>query len=307
MKAHHIPVLLNESLDYLITDKSGVYFEGTSGFGGHSAEILERLDNKGLLVSTDVDKTAFHYCKERFKNENRICLYNFNFSLIDVIAKLESIEFFDGVIADLGISSFQIDNSSAGFSYSSDSPLDMRMDKNLKITAADIVNNFDEENIAGILYQYGEERKSRHIARQIIKYRKRNKIETSGELKKMIAEITPERFRVKTLSRVFQALRIQVNNELDYLKQFLANSLKVLKPGCRIILISYHSLEDRIVKEFFNYEKLNCICPKDSPVCNCDKVARLKVLTKKPVVSSDDEVKNNFRARSAKLRAAERI
>ena len=304
---HHIPVLLNESLDYLITNKSGNYFEGTLGFGGHSAEILKVLCDKGLLVSTDVDQFAFEFCKDRFDKENRVCLYNFNFSLIDVIAKIESIKFFDGVIADLGVSSFQIDNSSAGFTYSADAPLDMRMDKNLKTTAADIVNSFDEENLAKIIYEFGEERKSRKIARQIVDERQHKKFKTTGELKRLIAQITPDRFRVKTLSRVFQALRIQVNNELEYLKQFLSNSLKVLKPGGRLVIIAYHSLEDRIVKDFFKYETLSCICPKEVPVCNCEKESRLKIITKKPVLPTDIEIENNSRARSAKLRAAERI
>jgi len=306
METHHVPVLLNESLDYLIKNESGFYFDGTLGFGGHSSEILKRLDNNGKIVSTDVDDAAFGYCKKRFKGENRICLYKFNFSLIDVIAKIESVEFFDGVVADLGVSSFQVDNPQAGFSYSADSPLDMRMDKDLKITAADIVNGFDEEKIAGIIYEYGEERKSRQIARKIIDYRRKNKIKTSGQLKNLITEITPERFRVKTFSRVFQALRISVNDELENLKQFLNNTVNVLKPGGRLVLISYHSLEDRIVKEFFNYEKLSCVCPKDSPVCTCNKKSRLKIITKKPVVPTDTEIKNNKRARSAKLRAAER-
>jgi 16S rRNA (cytosine1402-N4)-methyltransferase len=307
MKTFHIPVLLNESLDYLITNKSGIYFEGTLGFGGHSVEILKILNKDGRLVSTDVDNAAFDFCKEKFKNENRVCLYKFNFSLIDVIAKIESVEFFNGIIADLGISSFQIDNSSAGFTYSADAPLDMRMDKEIKTTAADVVNNYDEENLANIIYEYGEEKKSRQIARKIVNERKNKYIKTSGELKRMIVEITPERYQVKTLSRVFQALRIHVNNELEYLKQFLINSLKVLKPGGRIVVISYHSLEDRIVKDFFRYEVLDCICPKEAPICKCEKTARLKIITKKPVVPSEKEIKNNRRSRSAKLRVAERI
>jgi len=307
IKVHHIPVLLNESLDYLITDKAGVYFEGTLGFGGHTEEILKRLNENAVLVSTDVDKAAFDHCKKLFGDENRIQLYNFNYSLIDVIAKIESIEFFDGVFADLGISSFQIDNASAGFTYSNDAPLDMRMDKNLKLTAYDVINDFDEDKIAKIIYEYGEERNSRKIARQIVNARRIKKIETTGELKKLILEITAERYQIKTLSRVFQALRIHVNNELEFLKQFLNNSLKVLKNGGRLVLISYHSLEDRIVKEFFKYEQLSCICPKEVPVCICEKEPRLKIITKKPILPSEAEIRLNRRARSAKLRVAEKI
>ena len=304
---HHVPVLLSETLKYLITDEKGKYFEGTLGFGGHTSEILNRLGSKGILVSTDVDKAAFDYCKDKFEKETRIRLYNFNNVLIDVIAKIESLEFFDGVFADLGVSSYQLDNVAAGFSYSMDAPLDLRMDKNLKLNATDIVNSFDEEKLAKIIYDYGEERNSRKIAKQIVIVRKKKKIEKTGDLKKLITEITPTQYQIKTLSRVFQALRIHVNHELEFLKQFLSNSVKLLSTGARMVIISYHSLEDRIVKELFKYEALDCICPKDAPVCICDKEPRLKILTKKPIVPLEDEIRKNRRARSAKLRVAERI
>ena len=304
---HHVPVLLNETLKYLITDEEGKYFEGTLGFGGHTSEILNRLGNEGMLVSTDVDKAAFDYCKDRFEKETRIRLYNFNNALIDVIAKIESLEFFDGVFADLGVSSYQLDNVAAGFSYSVDAPLDLRMDKNLKMNATDLVNSFDEEKLAKIIYDYGEERNSRKIAKQIVIVRKKKKIEKTGDLKKLITEITPTQYQIKTLSRVFQALRIHVNHELEFLKQFLSNSVELLNTGARLIIISYHSLEDRIVKDLFKYEVLDCICPKDVPVCICDKEPRLKILTKKPIVPLEDEIRKNRRARSAKLRVAERI
>jgi len=305
MNDQHIPVLLNESLDLLIKKKDGIYFEGTLGFGGHTSEILKRLDKQGVLISTDVDISAFEYSKKRFENDKRVRLYNLNFSLIDVISKIELLMFFDGVIADLGVSSYQLDRVSSGFTYSSDAALDLRMDRSLKTTAADIVNSFDEEDLANIIFEYGEERNSRKIARQIINSRTSKIIKTTFDLKKIIEEITPQRYLVKTLSRVFQALRIYINNELESLKQFLNNSMKVLKSGSRIVVISYHSLEDRIVKEFFKYEELDCVCPKDAPVCTCDKESRVKILTKKPVVPSQEEIKFNRRARSAKLRAAE--
>ena len=307
MSSHHIPVLLNESTELLITNKAGIYFEGTLGFGGHSKEILKRLSKDGVLISTDVDSRAFDYCKKLFENEKRIRLYNFNFSLIDVIAKIESIEFFDGVIADLGVSSYQLNNASAGFSYSTDAPLDLRMDKNLNITAADVVNTFDEDKLSKIIFEFGEEKNSRKIAKQIVKARKIKPIEKTSELRKVILEITSPRYQVKTLSRVFQALRIHVNNELEILKQFLSNSLKVLRSKGRLVLISYHSLEDRIVKEFFKYEELSCICPKDIPVCSCGKNAQLKILTRKPISPSADEISANRRARSGKLRVAEKL
>ncbi len=307
MESHHKPVLLQESIDFLITNEAGSYFDGTLGFGGHSEEILKRLGPRGTLVSTDLDENAFSYSKKKFEADKRAKLYNFNYSLVDVIAKIESIEFFDGMLVDLGVSSFQLDNSEAGFSYSADTKLDMRFDKNLKMSAADIVNKFDEIELARILYEYGEERKSKLIARKICELRKIKKINTTGELKELVSELVPERYLRKSLSRIFQALRIYVNSELDTLKSFLNNSIKVLKKGGHIVVISYHSLEDRVVKEFFKYENFKCVCPKDIPVCSCNKDQILKIITRKPVIPSDEEIHFNKRARSAKLRVAERI
>lgn len=307
MNEHHTPVLYNESLSYLITEKSGRYFDGTLGFGGHSEGILKQLNEKGVLVSTDVDADAFKFSREKFKEDSRARLYNFNFSQIDLIAKIESIRFFDGIFADLGVSSFQLDEPESGFTYRKEAKLDMRMDKSKVITAADIVNSFGEEDIANIIYQYGEERYSRQIAKKISGYRSLKKIETTKELSELIISITSKKYQAKTLSRVFQALRIYVNDEMNVLKDFLEKSVSVLKKGGRIVIISYHSLEDRIVKDLFKYETLDCICPKEVPVCRCEKEIRLKILTKKPVLPADDEVERNYRARSAKLRAAERI
>jgi 16S rRNA (cytosine1402-N4)-methyltransferase len=307
MTQTHIPVLLKESVDYLVTNKDGIYFEGTLGFGGHTEELINRLGKKGTVVSTDVDLNAFNFCREKFKDENRIKLYNFNFSLIDVIAKIECVEFFDGIVADLGVSSFQLDNAAAGFSYSINSELDLRLDKNLRKTAADFINNESEEKIASTIFQYGEEKNSRKIARQICEARKIKKIEKTDELKKIISSFTNPRYLTKTLSRVFQAMRIYVNDELGALKSFLENSVPVLRKGSRLVVISYHSLEDRIVKDFIKYESLSCVCPVDAPICTCGKVKRLKIITKKPLTPSENEIKNNRRARSAKLRVAERI
>lgn len=307
MTQAHKPVLLKESVNYLVTKKDGVYFEGTLGFGGHTEEIFSSLSKKGNIVSTDVDLNAFSYCKEKFKGEDRIKLYNFNFSLIDVIAKIELLEFFDGILADLGVSSFQLDNTAAGFSYSVNSELDLRLDKNLRKTAADFINQEAEENIANVIFEFGEEKNSRKIARQVSEARRIKRIETTDELKKIIASVTNPKYLTKTLSRVFQALRIYVNDELGALTAFLNNSLPVLRKGGRLVVISYHSLEDRIVKDFFKYESLSCVCPPDSPICNCGKVKRLNVITKKPMVPSELEIRNNKRARSAKLRVAERI
>jgi 16S rRNA (cytosine1402-N4)-methyltransferase len=307
MNNHHTPVLLNESLEFLMTDNNGVYFDATLGFGGHSEAILNSLNSGGKLISTDVDIDAVKFSKEKFRAERRIKIFNINFSQINIIAKIESIKNFNGIFADLGVSSFQLDNTLSGFTYRSEAILDLRMDKTKAIAAADIVNSFSEEELSGILYRYGEEKKSRQIAKRIIENRKIKKIETTLDLANIIEEITPFKYRIKTLSRVFQAFRIYVNDELEVLKSFLTKSVDLLSEGGRIVILSYHSLEDRIVKEVFKYETLDCICPKDYPVCKCDKEQRLKILTKKPVVPSMFEIENNIRSRSAKLRAAERI
>jgi 16S rRNA (cytosine1402-N4)-methyltransferase len=290
-----------------MTDKSGVYFDATLGFGGHSEAILNSLNDSGKLISTDVDVDAFKFSKDKFNNEQRIRIFNFNFSQIDIIAKIESIKYFNGIFADLGVSSFQLDNPLSGFTYRNEAKLDLRMDKTKAITASDIINSFPEEELADIIYQFGEEKNSRQIARRIVDNRKIKKIETTTDLAEIIEAITPFRYRIKTLSRVFQALRIYVNDELEVLKSFLTKSIDLLSTGGRIVVLSYHSLEDRIVKEVFKYETLECICPKEYPVCQCNKERRLKILTKKPVVPSLIEVEDNFRSRSAKLRAAERV
>ncbi len=307
MKSYHEPVMVRESLEYLITDKSGTYFDATMGFGGHSKKILESLKEDGFLIAADVDLNAFNYCKKKFFGIDRIALYNFNFLQIDLIAKIESIELFSGIFADLGVSSFQLDNVSSGFTYREEAELDLRMDKTKSMKAADIINSFSEENISKILFEFGEEKNARRIAQKICEKRELKKITTTTQLSNIIAEITPKRYLIKTLSRVFQALRIYVNDELEVLKSFLEKSVNLLAKGSRIVVLTYHSLEDRIVKEFFKYEMLKCICPKEYPFCTCGKEQRLIILTKKPITASPAEVGANRRARSAKLRAAERV
>ena len=307
MSEHHTPVMLTESLDLLITDLSGVYFDATLGFAGHSSEILNRLNSEGRLVASDVDKDAFEFSRKKFTEESRVSLYNFNYSFIDVITKIESIKCFDGVLADLGVSSFQLDNPDSGFTYRSDAFLDLRMDKTKNITAADIINTLAEEELANIFYEFGEEKNSRKISKKIIEKRAAKKIETTGQLVSIISDLVPQNFQRKTLSRIFQALRIYVNDELENLKLFLQNSIKVVKKGGRIAVISYHSLEDRIVKDFFKSETIVNLSPKEDPLGIIKREARLKLINRKPILPSEDEIKNNYRARSAKLRVAERI
>ncbi|HQJ45271.1 MAG TPA: 16S rRNA (cytosine(1402)-N(4))-methyltransferase RsmH [Ignavibacteriaceae bacterium] len=307
MIEHHIPVMLNESLDLLITDQSGVYFDATLGFGGHTTEILKRLNKNGRIVAADVDADAFEYSLKKFSKKNRVSLYNYNYSFVDVIAKIESLKYFNGVLADLGVSSFQLDNPESGFTFRADAPLDLRMDKTKEITAADVVNSYKEEELADIFFKYGEEKNSRKIARSIVQKRILKRIETTKEVTEIISDLVPENFLKKTLARIFQALRIYVNDELDNLKLFLENSVKVLKKGGRIVVISYHSLEDRIVKDFFKNETIVSLSPKEDPLGLVKREARLKLVNKKPIVPSEIEIKKNYRARSAKLRAAERL
>ncbi|PJA98003.1 MAG: 16S rRNA (cytosine(1402)-N(4))-methyltransferase RsmH [Ignavibacteriales bacterium CG_4_9_14_3_um_filter_30_11] len=303
----HSPVLLNESIDYLITDKSGIYFDGTLGFGGHSSKILESINNDGLLVSTDVDLDAFNFSRSKFGNKQNMKLYNFNFSKIKIISKLESIKVYNGIFADLGISSHQIDDPASGFTFREEAELDLRMDKTIKLTAAELINTFAEDEISSIFYEFGEEKNSRKIARRICEKRRINPIKTTTKLAEIISELVPERYLNKTLSRIFQSIRIYINKELEVLKTFLDESVDLLAEGGRIVILTYHSLEDRIVKEKFQYEELKCVCPKDYPVCSCNKTQRLKILTRKPVYPSDAELSINRRARSAKLRAAVRL
>lgn len=307
MKEQHIPVLLNESISYLISDRNGIYFDGTLGFGGHSSNFLKHLTQNGKLIATEVDMIAYNYCQSKFSGDNRIKLYNSNFSQIDLISKIEFVNEYDGIFADLGVSSYQLDDPSAGFTYREDSSLDLRLDKNLKLSAVDIVNSYSKEELQNILFEYGEEKNSRKISDKIIEKRVLRKISTTGDLVEIIKEITPERFLNKTLSRVFQALRIYVNNELAVLKEFLDKSINLLKKGGNIVILSYHSLEDRIIKETFKQESLSCVCPPEFPVCVCGKVKRLELMTKKPVLPSENEISLNRRSRSAKLRAAKRV
>ncbi|VAX17947.1 16S rRNA (cytosine(1402)-N(4))-methyltransferase [hydrothermal vent metagenome] len=304
---YHTPVLLDETVEYLVTDSSGVYFEGTIGFGGHTKKILSKLTKSAKYIGTDKDSTAYDHCRTLFKDDSRVKLFNTSFTNILNISRIEFIEKYDGIFADLGVSSFQLDNKDSGFTYRENSPLDLRMDKSKGYPASFVVNTFKEEEIANIIYKYGEERNSRSIAKRIVEHRKVSKIETTEQLRRIVEEITPSRVVNKSLSRIFQAFRIFVNDELNELEDFLEKSLSILKKGGRIVIITFHSLEDRIVKEFFKQQTLTCVCPPEFPICVCDTTPSLKILTKKPVVPTDEEIDENSRSRSAKLRVAEKI
>ncbi len=306
MESPHKPVLLKETIDYVFSG-NGIYFDGTLGFGGHASELLSRLDNSSLLIGADKDKKAYEYCKNLFADEKRVRLYNTSFANINLIAKIEFVERFNGIYADLGVSSFQLDSAEAGFTFRRDVPLDLRMDRTGGKTAAEILNELDAKEIADIIYKFGEEKKSRQIASLIVEKRKEKPVKTTYDLREIVAQIIPPNYLNKSLARVFQALRIYINNELDELREFLTKAIDLLAPGGRLAVISFHSLEDRIVKEVFKYEELDCVCPPESPVCVCDKEQRVKIITKKPIVPDASEIKKNPRARSAKLRVVERI
>lgn len=277
------------------------------GFAGHSDEILLRLSSNALLVGTDKDIDAVRHCQNKFKTEKRISVYNTSFVNLDTIAKLEKTNNFNGIFVDLGVSSYQLDNLDSGFTYRENSTFDLRMDKAQGKPAHFFVNELKQEELADVIYNFGEERKSRVIARNIVEARKENKIINSDQIKAIVKRSVSMKYLNKSLSRVFQAFRIYVNNELDELKILLEKSVQLLNSSGRLVIITFHSLEDRIVKEFFKYETLTCICPPEIPLCNCNKEPRLKIITKKPIIPSVDELDNNPRSRSAKLRVAERI
>lgn len=307
MDQFHSPVLLKESLDFLITEKNGAYFDGTFGFGGHSRRFLAELGENAVLIGTDLDQIVFKRSQEEFSTDSRVRLYNFNFTKIGIAAKLEQIDGFAGIFADLGVSSYQLDAEEEGFSYRVTAPLDLRMNKSEGKPASWLLNNLEAHDLAKIFRDYGEEIQSGFIANLIVKYRQTKPFKTTTDLAGLLETVTPQKFLFKRLSRVFQALRIEVNGELDSLKEFLQESVALLKPGGRLVILTYHSLEDRIVKEFFKEEEKGCICPPNFPVCVCDKVSTLKILTRKPVSPTAAEVAMNRRARSGKLRAAEKI
>ena len=304
----HTPVLVDKVIELLITNKSGIYFDGTIGGGGHSKEILKNFKDKGKLIGVDIDSEAVDFAKNNLKSfKNKIIIKKENYANILEILKKEKIKKIDGILLDLGISSYQIDNPERGFSYFVDSHLDMRMDNDLRKNASDIINSYSKTELIKIFKKYGEERYSRIISDYIVNKRGKNLIKTSFELRHLIESIIPGKNKIKSVSRIFQALRIEVNRELENLENFLKNFAEALKSGSRIIIISYHSLEDRLVKKYFRQFEKGCICPPHIPTCVCGKGKILKIISKKPIQPSKDEIKLNPRARSAKLRAAEKI
>lgn len=306
MEFSHVSVLLKETVDGAFTDPNGVYADLTTGGGGHSLELAKRLDG-GRLICFDQDKEALEAAGERLKGLP-VTLVRSNFcEMKSVLADL-GIKELDGIIADLGVSSHQLDTAERGFSFHNDAPLDMRMSGE-GLSARDVVNEYDEGELAKILFDYGEEKFGNRIARGIVNARLTAPIETTGQLAEIIKSSVPAAYRREKnpCRKSFQAIRIEVNHELDVLETALTDGFDVLKVGGRMSVITFHSLEDRIVKNRFKEFCTGCTCPPEFPVCVCGRKPKLKLVSRKPIVSGEEELAHNPRARSAKLRVAEKV
>ena len=295
-------------IEYLITDKSGIYIDATLGCGGHSERILEELNEGGRLLGIDKDEDSLKISQKRLRRfGKKASFFQQSYSQIPELLKNLNLDKIDGILFDLGFSSYQLDDPERGFSYSSKGPLDMRFNQNESKKAEEVVNEYPVEKLSQIFKEYGEERFSKRIAQAIVQNRRVKRIETTQALKDIVRSILKTRYDLKTLSRIFQALRIEVNQELSELKKGLESGIEALGSGGRIGVISYHSLEDRLVKNKFYELSKGCNCPPDFPVCVCGGKKTLQVLTRKPVIPEKEEIRENPRARSAKLRAAEKI
>ena len=306
----HKPVLLEECMQGLRLKEGGVWFDGTVGGGGHSYEILKRTSPSGQLIATDLDENAIAAASARLSEfSGRFRIYKNNYKNYAAVLKEAVVAELDGVLLDFGVSSFQLDERERGFSYMQDAPLDMRMDASAPFTAEDAVNGYTEEELAKILKEYGEERFAKNIARNIAAARKKSRIRTTGELAKIVEESIPAKFRQNgpCARKTFQAIRIEVNGELDGLEEAVKGLALRLKKGGRICILTFHSLEDRIVKNAFRDLATDCICDKSLPVCVCGKKKEVEIITHKPLTASAEELQNNSRAKSAKLRIAERV
>ena len=309
MDYKHTSVLLNESIDGLNIKADGIYVDATLGGGGHTEEILKRV-TEGLVIGIDQDDYAIGRATEKLKNYKQFKAVKSNFQNINEVLERLNIDKIDGILFDLGVSSFQLDIPERGFSYNYDMPLDMRMDKNETTTARHIVNGYEEHELSRILWEYGEEKWAARIAKFIVQERENEFIETTGQLVTIIKKAIPKQARQEgghPAKRTFQAIRIEVNRELEILENTFKSAVERLNKGGRICVITFHSLEDRIVKNTFQELNKDCICPPEFPKCMCDHRRKLKIITKKPIVASDEELEENHRAHSAKLRIGERV
>ena len=307
----HKPVLLDECLEALAIRPDGIYLDGTLGRAGHSLEIARRLTEGGRLIGVDRDETALIAAEERLAEfRDRVTLVHSNFSCIHEILDSLGLDKIDGMLFDLGVSSPQLDNAERGFSYMHDAPLDMRMDQTASLTAREVVNFWSYEELRRILFEYGEERYAPVIAKHIVREREVEPIETTGQLTEIIKRAMPPaalREKQHPAKRSFQAIRIAVNGELDELEPMMEAAADRLNEGGRLAVISFHSLEDRIIKKTMQRLATGCTCPPEFPVCVCGKKPRMKLVSRKPVVSTAAELEYNPRARSAKLRVAEKV
>ena len=309
---HHVPIMVQEVMDLLLPDRGGIFVDGTLGGGGHSEAILKLLPNTGRLIGIDRDETALTAASDRLKPfGDRFTAIHGNFFHMKSLLLQRGIKKVNGILLDLGVSSYQLDEPSRGFSYKAEAPLDMRMDQSAALTAADVVNGYSEKELIRIFRDYGEERFSPLIARRITERRREKSIETTTELADIIAGAIPAKFRYKEQQhparRCFQAIRIEVNGELQFLREAVDGCIDLLNPGGRIVILTFHSLEDRIVKTAFKTAENPCVCPPKSPQCVCGRKPYGRVLTKHPLTACEGEQRENSRSACCKLRALEKL
>lgn len=309
MEFKHKSVLLNETIDGLNIKPDGIYVDGTLGGGGHAYEVCRRLGEKGSIIGIDQDAAAIEAASARLKDfGEKVTIVRSNYC--DMKSKLHElgIDKVDGIVLDLGVSSYQLDTAERGFSYREDAPLDMRMDTRQKMTARDIVNDYTEADLYRVIRDYGEDKFAKNIAKHIVQARAVKPVETTAELSEIIRASIPMKFQKKfghPAKRTFQAIRIELNRELDVLRDSLDDMIDLLNPGGRLCIITFHSLEDRIVKSAFRKNENPCTCPPDFPVCVCGKKSKGSIITKKPILPSEEELEYNSRSKSAKLRIFE--
>lgn len=310
MDFKHVSVLLNECINGLNIKKDGIYLDGTMGGAGHSLEIVKNLNEKGLLIGVDQDTNALNASRKRLGSYDNVKYIHSNFKNIkDVLAEI-NIDKVDGILLDLGVSSHQLDEAERGFSYMKDAPLDMRMNREEEFSARDIINRYSKNELQRIIQDFGEEKWASRIADFIVKSRENREIETTFELVDIIKAAVPAAARrdgPHPAKRTFQAIRIEVNREIDILEKAIEDCIKVLNPIGRLCIITFHSLEDRIVKKVFKRMENPCTCPPDFPICVCGNKKEVKVITRKPILPTSEELEENPRARSSKLRIAQKI
>ena len=310
MEFNHVSVLVNDCLEGLNIKENGIYVDGTLGGAGHSSEILKRLSNEGRLIGIDQDTDALKAAKERLKDYSNVTFEHSNFSNIENVLNNLNIDGVDGILMDLGVSSYQLDEGERGFSYMKDAPLDMRMNRENDFSAYNVVNEYSEEDLYRIIRDYGEEKFAKRIASFIVENRQEKNIETTLELVEIIKNAIPAKARREgphPAKRTFQAIRIEVNSELSILNKTIEDGVEKLNKGGRMAIITFHSLEDRIVKNKFRDLAVSCRCPKEFPVCVCGEKAKVKIISRKAIEPTKEEVEINPRSRSAKLRVIEKL